>query len=382
LRINLTKFIDTEHALDHSKQSKRLIFIDLMRAYAILMMVQGHTIDTCLDPIYRNNDYILYYIWNFFRGITAPVFFFSSGAIFSYLLLRKDMPFWKNERVIKGFKRVGLLLFTGYLLRFNPSILSNLSNFDIFSFQSSVAVDALHCISFGLLSLILLYGLYKWLKVPVWLSYPLFGAFLFFIYPTVFYANWLDIFPLPITNYFTSNYGSNFPLSPWMGFVLWGGFYGYILSKSAGIAYNTKFSIATIIVGLSLVSLSGIILGNLYTFTGMETFDFLQKHNFQFFHLGNVLIISGILSIVANYLSVPEFISNTGKKTMMIYIVHIFIIYGTGINKGFRTYIGDTLSPLPTVLLALIMVLFFIILAQYSEKIRNTMQNLFKRIKP
>ena len=56
----MTKFINNENIIDHSKQSKRLIFIDLMRAFAILMMVQGHTVDTVLDPIYRDNNNIFY----------------------------------------------------------------------------------------------------------------------------------------------------------------------------------------------------------------------------------------------------------------------------------------------------------------------------------
>ena len=350
-----------------------------MRAYAILMMVQGHTVDTVLDPVYRVDSNILYYIWNMFRGMTAPVFFFSSGAIFSYLLLRKDLPFWKNERVIKGFKRVGLLLFTAYLMRFNPRIITHLDSFDIFNYQASFAVDALHCISMGLLSLILLYGLYRWIKIPVWITYPMFAIFLFMFYPTAVHTNWLNFLPLPLANYFTATYGSNFPIFPWLGFVLWGGFYGFILSKSANIAYNNKFSIFTLSLGVLLSAGSGIILGHIYNITGIEDFNYLQHHNFQFFHLGNVLIISGLLSIISSYVSIPEFISNTGKKTMMIYIVHIFIIYGTGINPGFRRFLSGQLDPINTIILAIVMVVFFVVLAQYSERIGDIV--LFRKKK-
>jgi len=137
----LTKYIDFQNAIDHSKQSRRLVFIDLMRAYAILMMLQGHTVGTVLAPQFQDNSFTLYYIWSFMRGITAPVFFFSSGTIFSYLLLRKDLPFWQNERVTKGIKRAALLLLTGYLLRFNPEVFSHLDNFDIFSFQVNQAAE-------------------------------------------------------------------------------------------------------------------------------------------------------------------------------------------------------------------------------------------------
>lgn len=362
----MTKYIDFQNAIDHSKQSRRLIFIDLMRAYAILMMLQGHTVGTILAPEYQDYSNPIFFFWGFMRGITAPVFFFSSGTIFTYLLLRKDLPFWKNERVIKGLKRVGLLLLTGYLLRFNPYIISDWDNFDVFSFQSSFAVDTLHCIALGLFTLIFLYGMQKLIKLPVWISYPGLAAFLFFIYPQAFHTNWLEIFPLPIANYFTSNFGSNFPLVPWMGFILFGGFYGYILSKSAGIAFNTKFSLLTIALGISLSLFSGFILGVMYNVTKLEDFLYLQYHNVQFFHLGNVLVIVGIVSIIANKYKIPEFLATVGKKTMMIYIVHVLVVYGTGINKGYRSLIGNTLDPFSTILLTLTTVVFFIVLAQYT----------------
>lgn len=304
------------------------------------------------------------------RGITAPVFFFSSGTIFAYLLLRKDLPFWKNERVTKGIKRAALLIFTGYLLRFNPYILSSFDNFDVFSFQSSFAVDTLHCIGLGLLTLIFLYGLQRLIKLPVWISYPGLAAFLFLIYPQAVHTNWLELFPLPIANYFTANFGSNFPLVPWMGFILFGGFYGFMLSKSANIAYNTKFSLLSIALGILTSLFSGYILGEVYNVTKLEDFLYLQYHNVQFFHLGNVLTFVGILSIIANKFKIPEFLSTVGKKTMMIYIVHVFVVYGTGINKGYRSLIGQTLDPYQTALLAIGTVIFFIILAQYTESIK------------
>ena len=34
----------------------RLYFIDIVRAIAILMMLQGHFVDTLLDPQFRNDD--------------------------------------------------------------------------------------------------------------------------------------------------------------------------------------------------------------------------------------------------------------------------------------------------------------------------------------
>ena len=80
----------------------RLFFIDAVRAFAILMMLQGHFIDTLLNPIYRDESNMMYHIWSYSRGITAPTFFTISGLVFLYLLLKaKDKG---NNKVMYEMK--------------------------------------------------------------------------------------------------------------------------------------------------------------------------------------------------------------------------------------------------------------------------------------
>jgi len=43
-------------------QSNRLYFIDAVRAFAILMMLQGHFIDTLLAPVYKDYSNTAYTI--------------------------------------------------------------------------------------------------------------------------------------------------------------------------------------------------------------------------------------------------------------------------------------------------------------------------------
>jgi uncharacterized membrane protein len=83
----------------HSIPSKRrIVFIDALRAYAILMMLQGHFTDTMLAVEYRDPANFLYGLWYFMRGLTAPIFFFSTGLVFIYLLLKDGRPLSENIR--------------------------------------------------------------------------------------------------------------------------------------------------------------------------------------------------------------------------------------------------------------------------------------------
>ena len=79
----------------------RLYFIDALRAFAILMMLQGHFISGLLDPVFTHPNNPIYSFWLYCRGFTAPVFFTITGWVFTFLLLRNSEQGWKNPRVKK-----------------------------------------------------------------------------------------------------------------------------------------------------------------------------------------------------------------------------------------------------------------------------------------
>jgi len=137
--------------------TKRLYFIDAVRAFAILMMLQGHFIDTLISPIYRDTSNTIFNIWNYFRGITAPIFFTISGLVFTYLLLRANEKGYDKARIKKGFFRGILLIIIGYSLR------ANIMSWFYGHFNSYfLMVDVLQCIGLSLIIMVLLHMLFKW----------------------------------------------------------------------------------------------------------------------------------------------------------------------------------------------------------------------------
>ncbi|HRF38137.1 MAG TPA: heparan-alpha-glucosaminide N-acetyltransferase domain-containing protein, partial [Saprospiraceae bacterium] len=97
----------------------RLHFLDALRAFAILMMLQGHFVDTLLAPEYRDLNSPIFNAWTFMRGLTAPVFFTVTGIVFVFLLLKENKPLKEHVRVRKGIRRAFFLLALGYLLKWN-----------------------------------------------------------------------------------------------------------------------------------------------------------------------------------------------------------------------------------------------------------------------
>ncbi|MBT8301029.1 MAG: DUF1624 domain-containing protein, partial [Maribacter sp.] len=201
------------------KKTARLYFIDAMRAWAILMMLQGHFIDGLLDTTFRDNTDLTFNIWKYFRGITAPVFFTVSGFIFTYLLIRVPEKGVQNPRVIKGLKRGLQLVFIGYLLRTN--LLGLLSGH---IYNAFYLVDVLHCIGLSLIGIIGIYLVSQYGKKSLLPSLLLGVTAVLFLFEPI-YKEWsFGFLPQAMANYFTKTNGSVFTIIPWFGYTTFGAY--------------------------------------------------------------------------------------------------------------------------------------------------------------
>ena len=200
--------------------SSRIYHIDALRGVAILMMLQGHFIYTLMQNEVRVGA--IYDFWKFCRGLTAPVFFTTSGVILVYLLLRKPEVIYRKLRIKKAFWRGLELIMWGYLLRFNLwTFLAHGKQYKEFW-----RIDVLQCIGVGLILITLIYFLVS--KLPDYsfrIVLPLLAIAVFIFHPWYFvydYSEW----PPAIRNYFTREYGSVFKLLPFLGYVLLRAFLG------------------------------------------------------------------------------------------------------------------------------------------------------------
>ena len=107
---------------------ERLYFLDALRAFAILMMLQGHFISGVLDPVFKSPENSFYSFWLYCRGFTAPVFFLVTGWVLMFLLLKNKIQGYRNPRIKKSIRRGLELIIWGYVLRLNlPMLLATLT---------------------------------------------------------------------------------------------------------------------------------------------------------------------------------------------------------------------------------------------------------------
>jgi len=341
--------------------TSRLIFIDIIRAFAICMMLEGHFIDGLLAPEYRDENNLFYATWHYIRGMTAPVFFTVSGFIFTYLLIKEQNPAkmgWNHVRVQKGVRRGINLIIIAYLLRANILNLFTPGYTDM----NVRRVDVLHCIGLSLLFLIAFYLLTYRRKNRLRMSIMLLGTtFVAFFFEPIYSHLTYEYLPMALANYFTKENDSVFTIFPWFGYASLGGFMGFLFYKNRENPHLYRNMIIWYI-------LLGVILITFPYWMG-KIADTLQIHSLQLIahgdylikRIGNVLLFFALFMILRHVITSPT-LQKIGQNTLSIYVIHYIILYGSFTGMGLYRYFHDQLTPWQAIIGAILFVIVTILI--------------------
>ena len=354
-------------------QAHRVIFIDLMRAIAVLQMVQGHTISVFLSKDFQTTELPLFAVWYFLRGMTAPIFMFTAGSVFTYLFRSVKKPFRENYRVKKGIRRAFLLIFLGYLLRYPTWKVFDFSEVTAEQWQSFITVDVLHLIGFSLLILILILFIAEKLKFNFTTSFTVGALLIFLLSPFTETLNWSSFLPEPVAAYFYGRIGSLFPLFPWAGYVTAGGVLGSYLAQNPMVFKTARFSFKVAIYGIFFILLAFLSQFLIKT-SGIQIINPQTEPNTIFFRMGFVLLLTAIVSYISLKVNkIPLLIILAGRNTLLIYVVHLVILYGSAWTPGLSLIWGSSFSGWMSFLAALFMItlMTFMVLFIHRLKIHN-----------
>ena len=358
----------------HSSELKhRVIFIDLLRAIAVLQMVQGHTVDVLLSQVFRTSEFPIYNIWYFLRGMTAPIFMFTAGTTFTYLFKSVKKPFEENYRVKKGIRRALLLLFIGYILRYPSWTIVDFSEVTAEAWQTFFIVDVLQLIGISLLLVLLILFVTEKLKLNFTVIFIASAALIFLASPFIENINWNSYLPAPISAYLYSGSGSLFPIFPWAGYVVSGAVLGSYLAQNPMVFKSSRFSILLAIFGVAFIVtslLSEIVLQKLQIVVSNPQISPITI----FFRLGFVLVLTAVVSYISLRVEkIPHLIILVGRNTLLIYVVHLIILYGSIWTPGLNLLWGESFSGWQSFIAALIMItlMTYMVIVIHKLKIRN-----------
>jgi len=313
--------------------AERFKFLDLLKGYAVIMMIQGHTISAVLVPEAKETAF--YQFLHILRGLTAPAFLIASGCGLAFSISRKREA---NPLKVLLYRMMKIfpILVIGYFLhlpRFSLyQLLTQSSRQEIIQFFQC---DILQTIGWSVIILQIFLTFIRDRRLIIFFTIT---GLLSVLYFTPQVNNWVSS-PNFFTQLLTPNFGSNFPLFPFSAYLLLGFFFGlefYELQKRTGIKNINR---AIFVIGLVFFSAS----------------FFIKNSNFSLFlfRTGSlILFMSLFLTFERVKNRIVSFFVVIGQESLLIYFVHLIIVYGSALNKGFIHYWKENLNTELSIVLA------------------------------
>ena len=190
-----------EDILDTSLiKTDRFLLLDVMRAFAVFMMIQGHSVDALLSKDFYTDSFF-FNIWLFNRGLTAPIFLFGSGFAYAIASSRKmvDGRLPRNV-IVKRLRWIAVLFLIGTVMHLPVSSIHGLWSMSAAQWSSFLHVDVLRLMAVSLLRLFLLFILIRKRRSLI-IGAVSVALLIITAAPLVYTVNWLNILPEFRTEY-------------------------------------------------------------------------------------------------------------------------------------------------------------------------------------
>lgn len=370
----------------------------MARSFAILLMLEGHFTGAALDSAYRAQpdgvyDYPLFGVWHLLHGLTSPLFFTVTGLIFAYLLIGRDtreLKFWENIRVRKGLKRVLQLLFWGYFIQLNLWSIAKAyyygSSVNLAWFQ---AFHVLQAIGLGLLLVIIVYRVYKWLNFGgLHWYYFIAGIVIFSCYGLLKEYMSLDQqlvkegiratnqywpvnAPKFIQNMFYGEF-SSFSILRMASYTIFGAMIGVIVRKTELHVKKWWYGTSFIVFGIILTVFARTLLvgiDELLFDWGIVDKGTMWYCSTALSRFGQVIVLLGIIILIDKFFKVKDSLFlKIGQNTFPIYVIHVMILYGGLFGFGLKPDLIDrNLHPLAALAISATAIAFFTLMVKYME---------------
>ncbi|MEN6510432.1 MAG: heparan-alpha-glucosaminide N-acetyltransferase domain-containing protein [Chloroherpetonaceae bacterium] len=361
--------------------SNRLPSLDLARILAMLMMIAGHTFFSLVNPDLIDLNSFPWNWWNFLRGVTAPVFLTVSGIVQVFANKREESGKLSPTTVHKRMKTALSLLFIGYLLMFPAQNLYDIPYISKSIVHTFLSVNILQLFGITLLLVLLEFVLTRSSKSLFRISLAT-GLLIVILTPIVQRINWFQILPYALASYLDPTKGSFFTIFPFSAYVFLGVSIGTILQRVESTK-RLDFIMHKSIIAAPIL----LVLGMLISFLDFNVFN--NSGNLYRAGIGIIILrlccvvtmfyITGVLTkIFKKYESYFIFF---GKKSLFVYVIHMFILYGTALTPGINTFFAFQLS-IPWALFNILIVLSSTLILSYLiniySKINKPVEFLYR----
>jgi len=303
---------------------KRYPYLDWLRGLAILIMIQCHAFNSFTRMDLREGG--PYVLSQFIGGMAAPLFLFMAGMTTAFQMesLAQREPD-ARRRWLTALRRGGYILAIAFLFRFTNWLFS----MPRATTQEITKVDILNCMGVGLciLAVAAIFPSTERVRFAAGI-----GLLIALASPMVAALDWSGMPPLLQDYLVPSPRTGRFPFFPWASYLAFGIAIGSIAKRAAADRIDRLMQ-WSVLIGFALI-FAGQYFSNI-------PYSIYTKSNFWTDSPSLVLIRVGIslLLMAAAYLWTEycagagwSWMQTLGKNSLMVYWVHVMIVYGAVIR--------------------------------------------------
>lgn len=308
-----------------SATPQRFVFLDVLRALAVLWMIQVHITNVILAPSLKT-DWI-YNLLNISNGFVAPAFIFCAGIGLYIALTRKAEDYLQFKQPLRDYlRRLSFILFWAYMLHIPVFAFSKFPTLTLLELQSWLQFDVLQTIVFASLTVLLVFFIARDVHNTALISgVTACGVF----FGTVFMWQHINASHLPvwITYALSNNSPSGFPYLPWSGYLMAGVFFSDMFFRA-----SNKQLLARYLVGVGLVLPVLIFMWKgAQVHTPWSDLWWSSSPGMHAFRICGLLVGFGGLFLIENFLrssKVGTTLQILGMESLFLYLSHLQIVYG------------------------------------------------------
>ena len=321
-----------------------------------MLMVAGHTSSALLSRSYQSGAW--FEAWTFQRGLTSALFLLLAGFAFSIATTRHwTTHLTLSPPVLKRARRFAMFVVLGYALHLPTRPVWRLVDVTEPQWRALLGVDVLQLIGTTLLLVQALVLICRSRRVFMGVSFAIAIAMVA-ASPFMWRTDWTRVMPLPLAAYLSPGTGSLFPLFPWMAYVLIGAATGQVYARW-GAANMGKFARwGMLLPGAGLLVLGSTLLSDVPSDVALRT--------------GSCFLVMGAIALISQRISqLPHVFGAVAQESLVVYFVHLCIVYGSVWNPGLYQFYGARMSPPVTLVFVAGVVLPMIGLAWYWNRLKH-----------
>lgn len=357
-----------------SATKKRVEYIDLLRGWAVIVMIQTHMFNATLRPEITAGGF--FQVLKFIDGLVAPAFLFASGLAYAVTTRRKVNDYLAfGTPLFRQFARLLFILGIGYALhlpKFNYNHLVRHASQEawVVFFQA----DVLQCIAVSLLFLQALLLILR-SERRLYQTLGVVAAAIVFATPVMWGIDFLDVLPAPLAAYLNGLHYSLFPLFPWSAFLFAGSLTGYWYVEARQKQQEgseRKMMDAAALVGLALIVVSFPL--EPLAQAVYPVYDYwLFSPSFVLLRIGLVLLLCSAMFRYEKLRGVSprSAVALVGRESLIVYATHLMVIYGKLGPRTFQEVVGNSFSYSEAILATGLLLAAMILLALAWSRIKQ-----------